>query len=126
MFRISEPITGTASKLVWILSTRDRLEASPAALPNSRPCVEIVIGLRTVNAEALRAVTETGPASVIARDAMSPCTSRLKQISSSSGTSRSVVVRSTVRVPRTSRPMTTSWNGPVSTVAPGRSFSRNC
>ena len=108
MFRTNEPITGTASKLVWMLSTRERFEASPAALPNSRPCDEIVIGLRTVNAEALRAVTETGPDSVTARDAMSPCTSRLKQISSSSGTSRSVVVRSTVRVPRTSRPMTTS------------------
>jgi len=62
MLRTSEPITGTASKLVWMLSTCERLEAAPAALPNSRPCDEIVIGLRTVNAEALRAVLQAqGP-----------------------------------------------------------------
>ena len=126
MLRTTDRMIGTESKLVCTLASCVRLEATPVALPKSRPSEQILIDLRTVNDESPCEVSETPAASVTVRLDTSPCTSRSKQISSESGVKRTFVDCSTVRVPRTLRPITNSSTGPVITVVSGSIFSRNC
>ena len=124
MLRTSDRMIGTESKLVWMFASCERLEATAVASPNSRPSAPILTGFRTVNEEAPRDVSATGPEAVMVCESTSPCTSRLKRISS--GVKRTEVVCSTVRVPRTGRPSTTSSILPLETFASGSIFSTSC
>ena len=125
MFRTSERMIGTPSKLVWMSASCDRDDADPVACPTRRPVPPTLTGLRTENDEAPREVSATGPDSVTVREATSPRTSSTSEIPRASGLKRTEVDCSTRLVPRTCRPRTVSSTGAIVTWAGGMTRSMN-